>query len=142
MKSARNKAMDLLARREHSRAELFRKLRSKDFTDDEIEMAVDQLALEGLQSDERFCESYINSRKLSGYGPTRIDQELQERGVDAAIVQCHLDFRDEFWLDLASNVREKKFGGESPADFNDKAKQMRFLQYRGFSNDIINTVVE
>ena len=135
--SIRNSALDILARREHTRLELTRKLKAKDFSDSEIEEQLEVLMHEGLQSDERYTESYVHMRRKRGYGPLKIKQELQQRGVSSELVDSFVEFNDEVWLDTACQAYEKKFGTVALDSVNDRAKRMRFLQSRGFTGDII-----
>jgi regulatory protein len=132
---ARKKAMDLLARREHARAELQRKLVAAGFAAEVAAEAVQKLAQEGLQSDRRFVESFVQSRIGQGKGPLRIHADLGQRGVPAGLVDEVLEQMGEDWYALAREVRAKKFGRSAPVEFRDKARQMRFLQYRGFEPD-------
>ena len=132
-------AMDLLARREHSRQELFFKLKKRGFDDQEILEELNKLKTNNWQDDERFTEMYIQARTRRGYGPCRIRMELEEKGVATDIIQSYLD--DE-WIELAKQVRCKRFGGELPKQYNEKAKQMRFLQYRGFTVEQINKALK
>ena len=125
--------MNLLARREHSTQELRDKLLTRGFEDDEIVPALQTLSREGLLSDERFTESFIHSRMERGSGPVKIRAELRQRGVADEIITNWLDERDRVWLERAESVRCKKFGSALPVDYKEKARQARFLQYRGFS---------
>jgi len=125
--------MNWLARREHTREELRTKLAKRDFSAEEIESAVAKLAAEGLVSDDRFTESFIAVRMRKGQGPVRIRMDLQQRGVSPDLIALHLDPRSPEWRKLAREVRIRKFGVDIPADFKEKARQMRFLEYRGFS---------
>ena len=114
------------------------KLTARGFSKDSIISVVLKLQAEGLQSDERFTESYIHNRVYKGYGPVRIKQELRDRGVPDNVVemcleQCNLD-----WQNFINGVREKKFGSKLPVDYKDRAKQSRFLQYRGFTGEQIS----
>jgi len=131
--SVRETAMNLLARREHSTRELRDKLLARGFEDDEITPALQALSREGLLSDERFAESFIHSRLERGSGPVKIRAELRQRGVADEIIANWLDERDRAWLERAEAVRRKKFGSTLPVDYKEKARQARFLQYRGFS---------
>jgi regulatory protein len=126
-------AVNLLARREHSQQELCNKLKLRNFSDAEIKTILTALTKRGLQSDERFTESYIHMRANKGYGPLRIQMELQERGVAAEIISEYLNVGDPIWRERAVAVYQKKFGKKIPKDFSAQAKQMRFLQYRGFT---------
>lgn len=136
--SPRNAAMNLLARREHSYAELLRKLGSR-FTREEIAEALDRLADEDLQSDERFARSYARQRMLNGYGPQRITAELRQRGVDAALSEETVarapQEESTSWQVVAQAVALKKFGAEPASDAQEKARRLRFLNYRGFSGE-------
>jgi regulatory protein len=138
---ARKKAMDYLARREHARGELARKLETAGFDADIAAQAIGRLAEEGLQSDRRFVESFVQSRINQGKGPVRIRAELGERGIASGLVDVVIDDAHEDWRGLAREIRVKKFGRELPVDFKDKARQMRFLQYRGFEPDHIQAAV-
>jgi regulatory protein len=130
--------MDLLARREHSRQELENKLRRR-FEARELATALEKLAEEGLQSDERFAVSFTRERLLRGYGPRRIEAELKQRGVASRpIDRALLEVPDEeslTWRDVARDAEEKKFGPAPPKDYEDKARRMRFLYRRGFAVD-------
>lgn len=134
---ARKKAMDFLARREYGQAELIRKLADKGYVRNIVEQAVLQLTEDGLQSDERFAASFVQSRINQGKGPVRIRLDLGQRGVGDAAIEYALAESGANWYELAQEVRQRKFGYEPPADFTAKAKQMRFLQYRGFEQDHI-----
>lgn len=129
----RDSALNFLAIREHSRLELRQKLLNKTFPAEWVDQVLAQLHAENLQSDARFAESFIRSRANKGQGCLRIRYELQQLGIAAAVVNEHLDENDELWQQLAHQVRKKKFGTALPRDPKQKAKQIRFLQYRGFS---------
>lgn len=134
---ARKKAMDFLARREYGFAELVNKLTAAGFDPDITADAVSTLRTDGLQSDQRFAESFVQSRLSQGKGPVRIRQELNERGVSGSAISDAFETVPADWFELAVEVREKKFGAGLPTDFKEKARQMRFLQYRGFDQDQI-----
>ena len=138
---ARKKAMDFLARREYGQTELIRKLADKEFARGIAEEAVLKLTGEGLQSDQRFAESFVQSRLNQGKGPVRIRLDLGQRGINDAAIEMALEALDADWYELAREIRYKKFGRIKPADFREKAKQMRFLQYRGFEPDHIQVAV-
>lgn len=138
---ARKKAMDLLARREHGRAELERKLAAAGFEPEVVADALQQLVEEGLQSDRRFVESFVQSRINQGKGPLRIHADLGQRGIAAGLVDQVLEEAGEDWYALAREARLKKFGRSQPAEYKEKARQMRFLQYRGFEPDQIRAAV-
>ncbi len=138
---ARKKAMDYLARREYGRLELQAKLEGAGFATETARVAVDRLACESLQCDHRFIENFIQSRINQGKGPVRIRLDLGERKLEAGLVDELLSACDEDWRALARQIREKKFGPKVPAEFKEKARQMRFLQYRGFESDQIQAAM-
>jgi len=137
----RKKAMDYLARREYGRDELVRKLINAGFIAEFVDVEVERLVTEGLQSDERYAESFVQSRIGQGKGPVRIRQELKERGLKMAAVEDALQTAGQDWAELAAAVRQRKFGAALPTEFAEKARQMRFLQYRGFEADQVQAAV-
>ena len=137
----RETAVGLLARREHSRRELVYKLTGRGYAEDEVAEALDKLESEGLLSDARFAESYIHSRQQRGYGPLRIAAELRERGVADAITDKYLDLGDAQWVEIARAEHGKKFGESAASDFREYARQVRFLESRGFGQESIRQVL-
>ncbi len=133
--------MDCLARREYGRTELQAKLISKGFARDTAAAAVEKLAAEGLQDDRRFVDNFVQARINQGKGPVRIRLDLNQRGINETLVEEVLAERGVDWVSLAREVRQRKFGSGLPRDFREKARQMRFLQYRGFEAEQIHTVV-
>lgn len=130
----RHYALGLLARREHSAWELARKLRARyPEATALLPDLLEQLATDGQQSDQRFCESYIRSRCHAGYGPQVIAQQLIGKGINREQATLALSSHDEQWQPLAYQVKCKKFGIEPARQLADKARQLRFLRYRGFS---------
>jgi regulatory protein len=135
-RSVRHVAMDLLSRREHTRAQLHEKLRARGFEPGEIADAIERLREEGLQSDARFAESWVYQRSRKGYGPLRIRRELAERGVDDALIGEAMDI-DFDWNASMREQRSRKFGELLPEDYRERMRQARFLQNRGFSADAV-----
>lgn len=138
---ARKKAKDYLARREYGQKELIRKLATAGFDSSIASRAVAQLTDDGLQDDCRFVENFIQSRINQGKGPVRIHADLGQRGLAGGLVDEVLEEVSVDWYSLARDARYKKFGDLLPADFKEKARQMRFLQQRGFEQDQIDTAV-
>ncbi len=133
--------MDLLARREHGRVELTRKLRQRGASDEMIGVELDRLAEEGLLSEARYLESFIGYRARSGYGPARIREELNKRGlarpdVEQALRECGFD-----WAVQLTDTWQRKFAGCLPADMRERARQTRFLVYRGYSMDMVGRLL-
>jgi len=139
--SAKSVAVRLLSRREHSAFEIRDKLHKRDFDEAEIEQTIIELQQGGWLSDERFAEAYIRMRQQKGFGPIRISIELDERGVKENIVENYLQADDESWQQTLEQQYLKKYKNKAIADYSDKAKRIRFLQYRGFPLDAIYRVV-
>ena len=133
--------MNWLARREYGRHELTGKLIDRGCDEQLAAATVAALADEGLVSDERFIESLIHARRVRGYGPLFIRRELEEKGIGREAIGQWLDPAGREWLDDLRQVQKKKFGGRKPANLAERAKQTRFLQYRGFSHEQIRTVL-
>jgi len=127
--------MNLLARREHSLGELRQKLRGKFDDETLLEAQLQKLADEKLQSDERYAESFARLRALRGYGPARVRQEMRAKSISDAAVARALAAAVPDWSVLAQEVFCKKFGTPGPVDLKEKARRARFMQYRGFSSD-------
>jgi len=130
-----------LAQREHSRLELHHKLIKKGFDSTVIATVLTQLQTDNLLSDERFVENYLRVRISKGYGPLRIEQELRERGIASTLLSQALNFHDPQWLTRAQQAWQKRFGRNLSPDRREQAKQIRFLQYRGFTSTQIKAVL-
>jgi len=133
--------MQYLARREHSCSELHDKLLKKGCAEALAAETVNQLEQERLVSDDRFMESLIQTRRSRGYGPLRIQKELQEKGVTAEAIERWLDVSGREWLEDIRRVQRKKFGARLPKSYPERARQARFLQHRGFTYDQIQKVL-
>ncbi|MDD0841467.1 recombination regulator RecX [Pseudomonas sp. Gutcm_11s] len=139
--AVRRVAMDLLARREHGRVELVRKLRQRGAPQELIDTALDRLAAEGLLSEARYLESFVASRGRAGYGPMRIREELAQRGLPRSDIEQALSETSIDWGEQLRELWQRKFSGQLPADMREKAKQARFLAYRGFSQEQIGRLL-
>jgi len=133
--SPRLAAMNLLARREHSQLELRQKLSRRHFDSELLQQALEQLSAEGLQSDRRFTESFIHGRLQKGQGPLKIRHDLKQRGVSSSLIEQTLTSLNPDWWAQAEIVRLKRFGEDPPVEAEIRAKQIRFLQNRGFSHE-------
>jgi regulatory protein len=140
--SAKSVAVRLLSRREHSAFEIRDKLRKRDFEESEIDQAILELKEGGWLSDQRFADAYTRMRQQKGFGPIRIAIELNERGVKESIIEACLDESDESWQQILQQQYLKKYKNKPVEDYNDRARRIRFLQYRGFPLDAIYQVVE
>lgn len=133
--------MDLLARREHGRVELTRKLRKRGAPDELIEAALQLLAEEGLLSEARYLESFIAYRARAGYGPQRIREELGQRGLARSDIEQALRDSGIDWFEQLRETWQRKFAGQLPADVRERAQQGRFLTYRGYSLEMIGRLL-
>ncbi len=129
------RAVGLLARREHSRLELARKLSDRGFSADEVEPVLDRLVEEGWQSDRRYAESLIRARAARRYGPDRIADELARQGVDEGVVSEAFEAEPQDWTELARGQLLARFR-EPPVDFPDRARRHRHLVRRGFPPEL------
>jgi regulatory protein len=134
--------LDLLARREHSRHELERKLAARGFDAATVAPTLDELESSGVLADRRFTESFIRSRADKGRGPIRIRAELAERGIVGSESADLLRGADVDWSAEARSVRAKRFGPALPRGFSERARQARFLEYRGFERSQIDAALE
>ena len=136
-----NKALDLVSRREHSCYELIQKL-NKRFPETMpiIEDVVQKLVTNNILNDERFAGMYLNSRARKGFGPKKIEMELNSKKVDSSFIVSAIAEYDS-WAENAENELLKKFKGVKPNDFNSKMNQKQFLFNRVFSTQIIEQIL-
>lgn len=144
------RAFNLLARREYSRVELEKKLNTRPMKkgdeweppDSEIlSELLESLIERNLQSDERFAESFSRDRINRGRGPLKLRAEMRERGISDELQRQALLELEVDWFAQAVDVRRRRFGLAKIEDFKEKARQMRFLQSRGFSQDQISHAI-
>ncbi len=133
----RSVALALQSYREHGARELEAKLTRKGYDALTAAQVIDDLRESGLVSDHRFAEAFVRSHAARGHGPVRIRYALRELGVAAELIEPSLAPAEFDWAELAAKLRQRKFGEGVPGSYAERAKQMRFLQYRGFSTDQI-----
>ncbi|MEH2922808.1 regulatory protein RecX [Samsonia erythrinae] len=146
-------AMNVLSVRDHSEAEIRRKLaayvykldRTEDGADprtatEDVEAAIAYCKEFGWLDDARFVRRYISSRSRKGYGAQRIRMELSQKGVNQPLLGAALNESDIDWCALAKSVAERKFGSPLSDDWKDKAKHQRYLLYRGFFHEEIQSI--
>lgn len=144
--SVKGRALRCLAQREHSRAELERKLRRhvqdqpEASAQAQIAVALDELESKGLLSEARAAASVLNSQGAR-YGVRRLKQTLQTKGLAPELVASTLQQARGTELERAREIWRRRFG-EPAADAAGRAKQMRFLAGRGFEGDVIRRVVQ
>lgn len=137
--SLKGRALRLLAGREHSRAELERKLATHEEAPGELQRALDELQARGFISEQRVVDSVIH-RRAARLGSGRVRQELLAKGIGTEVVAEAVKALQSTEVERAREVWRKKFG-ESADDAAGRAKQMRFLASRGFGAEAIRRVV-
>jgi regulatory protein len=140
LEKIRRHALFLLTRRDHTRLELTQKLSRKQYPAEDIATIIQALENAGLINENRFAESYIHYRRAKGYGPRRLAMELQSKGVTDTVIAQHLEMADNAWFTDAHNAWRKQFKGRQPSDPQTRARQLRFLYNRGFTQDQILSV--
>lgn len=131
----RERALRLLARREHSRAELVRKLGQTGFAQHDIEALLDEFEEKKWLSDQRFAESWVADHRVKA-GSIKLTYELRQRGVSDSIIEAVLGEQRDSEFERAREVWQKKFG-VPPDNAAEQARQMRFMQSRGFTTEVI-----
>lgn len=135
-------AVKLLARREHTQAELRRKLAQRGYPQALIDAALAALGQARLQSDTRFAGQFVSEKAAHGNGPVKIRAAMRERGVPDAEIETAFAGSEADWAALAAAAREKRFGRGVPDSFEERARQARFLQQRGFTADQIRAALK
>jgi regulatory protein len=132
-RAARVAALDMLARRDHSSGDLGRKLRDLGYDAALVGAVLERLLGEKLLDDSRYIDNFIRYHAARGQGPLRVRAQLRQVGLQGALIEDALGaFPD--WLGVARNARLRKFGPKSPESATDRARQARFLGYRGFTS--------
>ncbi len=116
-------------------------MQAKTQAGEEIDRVLAALVQAGIINEQRFTENYIYWRRNKGYGPKRIAIELQARGIPAEMIAEQLEITDNAWFAEARKLWQKRFKGIQPSDFKSRAKQIRFLLYRGFTEAHITAVI-
>lgn len=135
----RERALGLLARREHSRVELTRKLEQAGFDAADIRTLLDGFEAKKWLSDQRFAESYVADHRARA-GSIKLAYDLRQRGVSDAIISSVLSENRDSELDRAREVWQKKFGSPA-ADAAEKARHIRFMLSRGFTSEIVRRAI-
>lgn len=136
-------AVFMLSRRDYATVELKRRLErkiwesGKDSPTDEafLPQVIESLLESQYLDDNRTIYTFFNSYLNKSYGPLRIRQELRAKGFPSEIIDRILEETETDWYELCKEVKEKKFGNSKPKDFKEKGKQIRYLQYRGFTSE-------
>ena len=137
---ARQAAVALLARRDFACGELAIRLQADGHPAPTVAAVIADLAAEGVLDDARFASHYVAYHAQRGQGPRRIARDLGNRRVASIHIEAALAAGPD-WAALAREVRTRRFGRMPPATWPEKAKQGRFLQYRGFSSDHVRSAL-
>ncbi|MBE5251984.1 regulatory protein RecX [Mixta mediterraneensis] len=148
-----DRAMRLLAQRDHSREELKHKLQQsvqrtaymqqkppETITEEQMEKVLDWCQENGWLNDERFMVRFIQSRSRKGYGPQRIRMELAQKGIDRESIDLAMEETSIDWAECAAQLAERKFGLPLPKEWKEKAKVQRFLQSKEFLTEDIQAI--
>jgi regulatory protein len=137
---ARQAAVTRLARRDFAAGELAARLQEDGYPAETVEAVIADLTAGRILDDSRFATQYVAYHAERGQGPRRIARELGDRGVTAPDIEAALAAGPD-WAARAREVRVRRFGLTPPETWAEKAKQGRFLQYRGFSSDHIRSAL-
>ena len=140
-RTVRTAALALLTGRDFARQELARRLARRGYPEALIESVIAGLVAERLLSESRFTEQFVGQQARRGHGPVRIRMELRERGVADEEIDSALAAAEEDWVAHAREARRRRFGPAGPADFRERARQGKFLQYRGFTSEQIRAAL-
>ena len=140
-RTVRTAALALLAGRDFARLELARRLERRGYPPQVVATVVEGLVAERLLSESRFLEQFIRQHAGRGHGPVRIRMDLRERGVADDEIDAAFATTTEDWAAIARDTRRRRFGVSPSADYRERARQARFLQYRGFSPDQIRAAM-
>jgi len=139
--AARARAIGMLARRDYSRKALEGRLHEAGFEPATAALAVEALADERLVDESRYIEQAVASRAARGQGPQRIMLELARLGVDPTLIASAVDAHAPAWADLAADLRRRRFGSAVPRAPRERARQIRFLLYRGFRGEQVRAAL-
>ncbi|RBP79958.1 regulatory protein RecX [Marinomonas rhizomae] len=127
-----DQALSLLSHREHSKKELSTKLKIRGHGEEEIESIIERLEEMNYLNDARFAEIFVRGRINKPLGANRIRQELIQKGISSELAKTTILEAGVDWFELAKQLKKRRFGEAPSMDFKEKAKQSRYLQYRGF----------
>jgi regulatory protein len=138
--SLRERALAMLARREHTRAEMMRKLSPHSESAEQVAQLLDSLVARGWLSEARFAESRANTLARK-FGSRKIEHDLRSRGVSAEVVEQTVERSLAQELDNCRAAWQRRFG-VLPQDAAERGRQMRFLAGRGFSAEAVRQVLK
>lgn len=130
-------AVSLLAKKNYASGEMHRQLSRLTENTADIERVLHRLTDTHVLNDAQLLAYLFDKHVKKMHGPTRIKQEMRQKGFPAALIEQEIDKSEVDWYQLAKEARTKKFGEALPADPKEKNKQIRHLQYKGFTMDMI-----
>jgi regulatory protein len=139
-RAVRGAAVTLLARRDYPSSALRERLQRQGFEPSRITEVLAELVAEHAIDDARYARNYVAYHSDRGHGPVRISADLRALGLPAELIDTALAGGPD-WRSLARRARVRKFGSEKPGSWSERARQARFLQYRGFSSDHIRSAL-
>lgn len=134
------KALALLTRRDYAVSELKHKLLQKGHHDADVAAVMKQLLDADLLNDDRFVENFIRQKMRKGHGPMRVKQDLRRFEIEKNITEIKALAEDE-WCDAIKRTWQKRFKGKPPGNMRERAEQIRFLMYRGYTQEQIETLM-
>ncbi|RTZ14355.1 recombination regulator RecX [Vibrio aquaticus] len=140
--SSKEAAIQLLSRRDHGEYEMYQKLSLKGYEDESIQEAINFCLEHNYLDDLRYAKSQVRQHVYKGHGERRIRQELNQKRVADFVIEKAMEEEPQDWFELAKSAAEKKFKGVKAIDQKEYAKQVRFLQYRGYSFEQISYALE
>lgn len=138
--SLRVRALRLLARREYSRLELYKRLLSDSASADEVDNLLDEFEGKGWISEQRFVDALVRTRRAR-FGSIKVLQELKQKGISDDEIARARETLAQSELEAARSIWQKKFATRA-ASMAERAKQARFLGGRGFSQDVVRKVLD
>ena len=131
----KNAALGLLARREHSMAELITKLKTRCEDEHQLENVLFALQEDGYISDQRFTESFLRQRIYQGFGPMKIRFDMKQKGISSEMLEIAILEQEVDWFEMAKEVYQRKFQPQDGFDPKGYAKRMRYMMQRGFDTE-------
>lgn len=130
-------AVSLLAKKNYASGDMHRQLARLTENRGDIECVLRRLTDNHALDDARLLAYLVDKHVKKLHGPTRIKQEMRQKGFPAALIEQEIANREIDWYQLAKEARTRKFGDALPAELKEKSKQIRHLQYKGFTMDMI-----
>ncbi len=131
-------ALAWLGRQEYSEAKFRRKLAQAEASDEQIELVVAEFIANNWLSEQRYCEAFVRSRIRKGQGWLRICNDGRVQGLDEKTLKQALNDSQTDWFELARETYQKRYAPSDKLEMKEKAKRLRFMQYRGFSAEQVS----